>query len=143
MRPLREKVTADTDIACLLPFVVGARRTRWKELLSSSQGRKKLLAKLWNGEDLDRLLMVRLKRWERSTPVLLTKLKDLGAPSECYLISARPALDGKNLDLPSALRMVVDLAPGTIISCIPGKLAYYENDDRNGSYIIHLSSHSR
>jgi hypothetical protein len=139
MTAAEEALGAETDASRLLPFVIESRRTRWRDLLSTPKGRKKLLAKLWNGDDLDKTLMTQLKPAERSIPVLLTKLRSLGAPDNCHLISARSALDGRDLDLTSALQSVFELAPGTIISCIPGKLAYYENDDRNGSYIIQAS----
>jgi hypothetical protein len=131
-----KEVSASTDTDLILPFVLESRRMRWRELFHRPKGRKKLLATLWNGDDFDRTLFTQLQSAERSVSAVLAKLQGLGAPSHCHLISARSSLDGKNLELSSALQMVFDLAPGTIISCIPGELAYYQNDDKNGSYII-------
>jgi hypothetical protein len=126
----------------ILPFLREDRRARWKELFPRPKGRKKLLKALWNGDDLDRSLMLQVNPNERTVPILPSRLKTLGAPNFCHLISARSALDGRDIDLISALEMVLNLAPGTIICCVPGELAYYENDDRNGNYIIlgHMSS---
>jgi hypothetical protein len=126
----------NSDVEMLLPFLREDRRSRWRELFPRPRGRKKLLATLWNGDDLDRDLLVKVDPSERSVEQLSVRLRSLGAPTMCHLISARSNLDGQDLDLISALRLVLNLAPGTIICCVPGKLAYYENDDRNGNYII-------
>jgi hypothetical protein len=126
----------NSDLEMILPFLREDRRSRWRELIPRPKGRKKLLASLWNGDDFDRTLMIQVNPSERTIQQLLLKLRSLGAPELSHLISARSALDGKDLDLISALKMVFNLAPGTIICCVPGKLAYYENDDRNGNYII-------
>jgi hypothetical protein len=132
------KSNSDTtsDVEMILPFLREDRRSRWRDLFPRPKGRKKLLKTLWNGTDFDQSLMLQVDPRERTVQQLSSRLRSLGAPSLCHLISARPSLDGQDLELISALRMVLDLAPGTIICCIPGTLAYYENDDRNGNYII-------
>jgi hypothetical protein len=134
--PMKNDSTRNSDVEMLLPFLREDRRSRWRELFPRPKGRKKLLATLWNGDDLNRDLLIKVDPSERSVKQLSVRLRSLGAPPLCHLISARPNLDGKDLDLISALGLVLDLAPGTIICCVPGKLAYYENDDRNGNYII-------
>jgi len=40
-------------------------------------------------------------------------------------------LDGQELLLESALESVVGNGIGTILSCIPGKLAYFEGEDES------------
>jgi len=124
------------ELEMILPFLREDRRSRWSELFPKPKGRKKLLKTLWNGDDFDRNLMLQVDPAERTVQQLSFKLRGLGAPTTSHLISARPSLDGKDLDLTTALRTVLNLAPGTMICCVPGKLAYYENDDRNGNYII-------
>jgi hypothetical protein len=41
-----------------------------------------------------------------------------------------------DLELSYALEEIVGLAPGTLVSCLPGKLAYYERDEKNGRYLL-------
>jgi hypothetical protein len=55
-------------------------------------------------------------------------LRHYGAPASCHVISADTNLDGQELDLEEALAEVFDFSQATIISCIPGKLAYFEGD---------------
>jgi hypothetical protein len=38
-------------------------------------------------------------------------------------------LDGKELPLLEALKKVVGYQMGTFLSCVPGKLAYFEDED--------------
>ena len=136
VRLMENDSVKNSDVEMLLPFLREDRRSRWRELFPRPKGRKKLLGTLWNGDDLDRNLLIKVDPSERTIQQLSSRLRSLGAPTMCHLISARANLDGKDLDLISALRMVLNLAPGTIICCLPGKLAYYENDDRNGNYIL-------
>ncbi|WP_245602239.1 hypothetical protein [Peribacillus kribbensis] len=52
-------------------------------------------------------------------------LKKHGAGEFCYSISDCKAIDGKELPLLSALEKAVGYGMPSIISCIPGKLAYF------------------
>jgi hypothetical protein len=122
-----------SEIEMILPFLRVDRRDRWREIFSKERGRKKLLSTLWNGDDLDRRLMVQIPPNEHTSDETFVRLNSLGAPRDCHLISARSTLDGLDLDLASALAL---LASGTIIVCMPGKLAYYESEEKNGRYII-------
>jgi hypothetical protein len=45
-------------------------------------------------------------------------------------------LDGGWMDLQDALDWTVATGTGTLISCIPGELAYYEGEDINLRYIL-------
>jgi hypothetical protein len=56
-------------------------------------------------------------------------LRHYDAPATCHVISADDSeLDEQELDLEEALAKVFDFSQATIISCIPGKLAYFEGD---------------
>jgi hypothetical protein len=57
-------------------------------------------------------------------------LTSKGAPKTCYAISEDSALDGKEIPLKDALVSVVGRGMGTFLSCIPGKLAYFEDEDQ-------------
>lgn len=61
-------------------------------------------------------------------------LHSLGAPQICHLIS-EGNLDGKEMDLGEALKEVVGYGVGTVISCIPGRLGYFEGESRE-RYIL-------
>ena len=62
-------------------------------------------------------------------------LHALVAPDTCYLISEDTNLDGKEIKLLAALKQVVGYGMGTVISCLPGRLGYFEGELRE-RYIL-------
>ena len=54
-------------------------------------------------------------------------LRSLGAPDTCHLISEGSS-DGKEMELLSALNEVIGRGMGTVISCLPGHLGYFEGE---------------
>lgn len=56
-----------------------------------------------------------------------------GAEKECYSLSYNEKIDGKQLPLREALQHAVGYGFPTIISCIPGELAYFEAERIYGS----------
>lgn len=61
-------------------------------------------------------------------------LKAKGAASTCYVMSENTKLDGREMELEAALKKTVGYQMGTLISCVPGKLAYFEDED--GRWIL-------
>jgi hypothetical protein len=55
-------------------------------------------------------------------------LKSKGAGRTCWAISRDKSLDGKEVDLEPVLEQVIDSQIGTILSCIPGKLALFAGE---------------
>lgn len=62
-------------------------------------------------------------------------LRGLGAPDTCYLISEDSNFDGKEIELLAALKQIVGYGMGTVISCLPGRLGYFEGELRE-RYIL-------
>jgi hypothetical protein len=52
-----------------------------------------------------------------------------GAGSRCWVISEKSELDSQELDLRKALDETIGSGMGTIISCVAGKLGYFEDED--------------
>jgi hypothetical protein len=61
-------------------------------------------------------------------------LIQMGAPETCPVIS-EGALDGKEMPLLSALSDIVGGGMGSVISCVPGRLGYFEGEVRE-RYIL-------
>ncbi|ANU28309.1 hypothetical protein [Planococcus versutus] len=60
-------------------------------------------------------------------------LKSNGAAKMCYSLSYNEKIDGKELPLQEALEHAVGFGFPSIISCIPGELAYFEAEQGFGS----------
>lgn len=63
-------------------------------------------------------------------------LRNNGAPMECYVISELEGIGGRFMPLTEALAAVVGMGMGSIVSCIPGQLAFYEGEMPKDRYIL-------
>ncbi|MGN7854076.1 hypothetical protein [Exiguobacterium acetylicum] len=59
-------------------------------------------------------------------------LKQHGAPDMCYCLSENDLISGKTLPLREALEHAIGFGFASIISCIPGELAYFEAEQSFG-----------
>jgi len=52
----------------------------------------------------------------------------MGAPEHCYTISEHDDLDGQSANLREMLDRLVGAGIETIVSCVPGRLVYFEGE---------------
>lgn len=112
------------------------------------QVQKRLLYELFTpkkrGHALDRLChhyqkMIKTKYMIEILPPnsdpneILQLLREHGAGKKCYSLSYNAKIDGKELALKEALEHAVGFGFPSIISCIPGELAYFEAEQGFGS----------
>jgi len=75
-----------------------------------------------------------IKPSEQNPDSICAILRSLGAPDTCHVIS-EGSFDGKEMELLSVLNEVVGRGMGTVISCVPGRLGYFEGELRE-RYIL-------
>ena len=63
-------------------------------------------------------------------------LRKRGAPATCYVFAARSDLDGRELPLKDALDAIIGMGDGAFVSCIPGRLGFYEYENMKSSYLL-------
>lgn len=124
---------AESEIALthelgLATFLRPERRARFRHLLRDQAGRGKLRAALAHFRDLDPTRCQAIPPDQQTPTGIEALLASLGAPDLCHVVSEDPALDGAALPLRAALDAVVSRGQGTLISCIPGRLAYFEGE---------------
>ena len=117
-------------------FVSPGKRARYLSLIESRKGREKFIGALDHFDDLDtryaRLLPTRIQ-----TSVQIEELlRQKGSPEHCHVISSNVDIDGKEMLLSEALEETIGNSFGTVISCVPGKLAYFEGEEQNQRYIL-------
>jgi hypothetical protein len=117
-------------------FIVPDKQERYLSFLSSPKRRREILGRFDHQLDYDAAFATPIPVGEQSAPDIAKLLTKRGAPAMCHLISSDSALDGRDLPLSDALDQVVGSDFGTIISCIPGRLAYYEAEDAGERYIL-------
>ena len=119
-------------------FIVPVRRERYLEFLKSPKSRKKFVSVLAHFKHLDPKFATIVTGGQSNPSALLKLLRGKGAGIKCWVISENVELDGKETDLQTALKETIGRQMGTFISCIPGKLAYFEDED--GRYILECKS---
>lgn len=117
-------------------FVVPDKRNRYLSLLDSERGRKKILAGFHHCRDLDSRFSQRIPNNQQSAQSIEALLKSHRAPRTCYVMSEDASLDGKEIDLSAALSEIVGMDAGALVSCIPGKLAYFEMEGPGARYLL-------
>ena len=101
----------------------GKRRRDVRELLDHSVQLQPLSIKHLTGKDAE-------------AGSVAATLRKLGAPPTCFVLSANSDLDGREMPLTDALDAVVAKGQGTFVSCIPGRLGFYEYEDMKSSYLL-------
>ena len=126
----------DHEEAAIRAFAAPARAGRYLALLGSKRGRKKLRVELAHAFQLDPRYATKVPGAETTPAAIGTRLRALGAPESCHCLSEDTKLDGRELPLAEALAATVGRGMGTLISCVPGALAYYEAEDVNERFVL-------
>jgi hypothetical protein len=133
--------------ALIRTFIVPEKRTQYLSRLSSPRTRQRFMVshlchmreRFAKRIDPHMPLVPHTERHDAQVARIYSLLRERGAPERCYVISASSDLDKQELGLKNALEEIVVWHDGTFISCIPGKLAYFEGEDHNDRYILEAS----
>jgi hypothetical protein len=112
-------------------FVVASKRERVAMMLANPKRRKEYLKTLAHYRDLD------VEHAKAVSPKIahtaedwLKLLRSKGALERCWVISEDDLKDGREVELSEALRETIGAGMGTVLSCLPGKLVYFEDEDQ-------------
>ena len=121
---------AEHERQLIRAFILPQRRDRYLELLGKPKRPKDITDTLAHFKHLDMTYAVQIPSPQRLASGILELLKSKGAPQTCYAMSEDSELDGREIPLSEGLAFVVGRGIGTLLSCIPGKLAYFEDEDQ-------------
>jgi hypothetical protein len=113
----------------VVPFVKRNKRERYRNILSSARLRDKFIKQLAHFTDFDSKYRVPIPSSSLFVENIAIELQKRHSPSIVFAISEDPALDQKDSPLLEALRGAVGCGMGTVLSCIPGHLAFVETED--------------
>jgi hypothetical protein len=120
--------------ALVKAFILPERRRRWLELLASPKSRARLLNALAHNAPVDPRFSHLIPGSQHSKAKIEELLRSKGAPKTCHVISEDREIDGRELGLSDALERVRDY--GTFLSCIPGRLGYFQLEDVGHRYLL-------
>jgi hypothetical protein len=104
-------------------------RKRYVEFLTTPKRRRKLLAQLPHFKHWNPLYCVQILPSHQHPNEILELLTMKGAGPTCWVISEDSDLDAREMGLRDALKETIGQGMGTILSCVPGKLAYFEDEE--------------
>jgi hypothetical protein len=110
--------------AAIRAFIAPARRARWLESVGDPARRGAFLDRLNHCADFDERYAVPLPRGGDIPALLWAR----GAPASCRVISCTEAIDGREMPLAGAIEEAARGGWGTLISCIPGRLAFFYDE---------------
>jgi len=110
-------------------FVKRNKRDRYREILSNPRLRRKFTDQLGHFADFDPKYRLPIPSNKLFVDNIAFELQKRHSPNIVSAISEDPALDQKELPLLEALNQIVGRGMGTVLSCIPGRLAFVETED--------------
>jgi hypothetical protein len=120
----------------LARFLIASKRERYVAMISNPKKRPKFLRELDHFKALDPRYQVSIPPSQQHPAQIAALLSQKGAPKSCSVTSSASELDGQEMPLLEALKEVVGRQMGTFLSCIPGKLAYFEGEERGDRWIL-------
>lgn len=119
----------DNEHLLVAAFVKRSKRDRYREILSNPRLRHKFTNQLAHFTDFDPKYRLSMPSNKLFVDNIALELQKRHSPKIVFAISEDPALDQKELPLVEALMQIVGRGMGTVLSCIPGRLAFVETED--------------
>lgn len=119
----------DWQVETIRAFVIPQKRERYVEAVSNDKRRRKFIAKLSHFDDFDPRWIVQIAPASQNPEAIKAMLTKRGATATCQAISEFVELDGQEIPLTDALQKVIGYEMGTILCCVPGRLAYFESEE--------------
>jgi hypothetical protein len=127
----------EVEAEIIKAFVIAARRDKYLEALPNPKRRSKVLDRLNHHiDDIDVRYRILPPSDSHTAAAVEKLLRSRGAPPLCYVISSSPRLDRRGMSLVDALNTVIGYQIGALISCIPGRLGFYESEESKSRYIL-------
>jgi len=118
-----------SEHALIAAFVKRSKRDRYRDILSNPRLRHKFTNQLAHFADFDPKYRLPIPSNKLFVGNIALELQKRHSPNIVFAISEDSTLDQKELPLVEALNRIVGRGMGTVLSCIPGRLAFVETED--------------
>jgi hypothetical protein len=129
-------IASEHERGTVKSFIVRDRQERLLSFVNNPKNRRKFTQELAKIGMIDKRFATSvpwkvdpaLELWARHTQGIRNiaqMLRSKGAGQTCWVISDSSNLDGQERELESVLEDVIGGGSATILSCLPGRLAYY------------------
>lgn len=107
-------------------FIRSEKRARWAQFISNPRRRKEVLTRLDHDLPYIPELAHEVPSKQDFPGELERLLRSKGAGPTCHVIVDGLKIDGRELPLEEAIKAIFLHDSGAILSCLPGRLAYYK-----------------
>jgi hypothetical protein len=123
------------EAATVRAFLAREFREQFLRRLSNPGTREQMLDKFNHLDLLDSRYARRVAPRDQSAAAIYQRLRVKGAPAQCHVMGPSE-IDGRDMDLNDALQDIVPYSQGAMVSCIPGRLGYFQGEEPNERYIL-------
>jgi hypothetical protein len=124
------------EAATIRAFVRWDRRDRLLALLAKPKRRIDVVRALAHFNAFDVSKISTIPPAQQTPEDIVALLRRRGAGEWCYAISESREFDAKRFVLSEVLGALVGRGIGTVLSCVPGQLAYFEGEGRNSRFLL-------
>jgi hypothetical protein len=122
----------EDEEAIIRTFIIREKRKRYLELFGNKKRRGETTDCLNHFRDLDQRYCTIVP----STGNVVALLQAKGAPNACSIISNIREIDGRTMPLIEAIGIIECEGWGSLVGCIPGRLAYYYGEQGEQRLIL-------
>jgi hypothetical protein len=133
-KPEAPLAAADHEAEFVAAFVVSEKRTRYLEFLANPKRRPEILDRLNHFFDFVPKFATEITAHSVTEVVRLLRAKD--APDVAHIIADSSEWDGLDLHLSEAVGRAMSHEFGVVVSCIPGRLAFYKQEAPGKAFIL-------
>ena len=133
---LSRQIRADIEVQMLRAFVLPSKRERYVALATTAHRRSQLLTELYHFPHFDPRWIHQIAKHQTTPASVVRDLRRLGAGERCYVMSSDREWDGVAVPLDLALEAICGRVEGTLVSCTPTALAYYEGEGPHNRFIL-------
>jgi hypothetical protein len=118
-------------------FVVREKQERLLGFAANPRRRAKFTRTLYHFGDFDRAYVVAIPPAAHGHDAIEKLLTQHGAAKTCYVISTNKQIDQQTISLGDVLETIVGRnKDGTILSCVTGRLGYYEGEGPRDRHLL-------
>ncbi|KAA3439845.1 hypothetical protein [Rufibacter hautae] len=123
---------AELEAKVIKRFIVDRKQERYLTLIQAEKTRSKFTNALAHfSSQLKDFEEIKKNEWK----VLEEKLKNLGNPTDCYVISENGEIDARRMNVELALRESIGHGFGTLVVFGDANLVYYEGEGPSDRWI--------
>jgi len=130
----------DHETAFVKAFIVPAKRARYAQFLANPKRRQEVLERLNHQLAYMPALANEVPNGQDFPDALEALLRSKGAGPTCHVLVDGLKLDGQELPLREALRAVFMHRGGSVLCCIPGRLAYYKPESPAAGILLEAAT---